>query len=230
MLETAITKIKKNIPYVDVVLSHGNLPNKAYAKFKDLGASRYLIKMETFQKNLYEKIRPEQKIEDRISRIKSLMNLGYQVGSGFIVGMPGYSTEMLAKDLLSLQKLEVHMFSITPFVSTPNTPWTNKLNGSSELVSRACAIYRILEPTVNIPATTALSVLDPETFKKSLKRGCNVVMCSFTPKQEKADYAIYQGKGLSDNIPNVEKMKELVKDLGLYIKDKELGRSKKGEI
>jgi biotin synthase len=227
LLETVVTEIKKNTPHIDVVLSYGNLPYKTYAKFKDLGASRYLIKMETFQKDFYEKIRPGQKIEDRISCIKSLMDLGYQVGSGFIVGMPGYSTEMLAEDLLSLQKLGVHMFSTTPFISTSDTPWENKPNGSSEVVSRACAIYRILEPTVNIPATTALSVLDPDIFKKSLERGCNVVMCSFTPKEEKIDYKIYKGKGVSSNIPNVERMKELVKDLGLYIKDKEHGRSKK---
>lgn len=227
ILRKVIPVIKELSPETDVVLSHGILPHDVYAELKELGATRYLIKMETLQKDLYEKIRPGQKIKDRIDAIESLINIGYQVGSGFIVGMPGYNIEMFARDILRLQELGVHMFSTTPFIATPKTPWSSEVNGDCDIVCRAAAIYRILEPLVNIPATTALSVLSPVLFKKSLERGCNVVMCSFTPPEEKVSYKIYEGKGVSRDIPNIVKMKELVKKQGLFIVDNELGRSKK---
>jgi len=208
----------------DIVLSHGNMPKEQYERFKELGASRYLIKVETLQKELYEKLHPGEVIEDRIGKVKELIELGYQVGSGFIAGLPGYTNEMLAEDLLELRKLNVHMFSISPFVPTPGTPLENNPRGSIDLIYRATAIYRILDPKVNIPVTTALTTLDEYAIEKGLKLGANVVMASFTPEEEKKQYEIYKGK-IDGGV--VENLKRKIEAVGLHTVENEWGRSRK---
>ncbi len=216
---------------VDITLSHGDFPDEVYARWKELGADRYLIKLETLNPEYHARIRPPHNtVEKRLGRIKSLLDLGYQVGSGFIVGMPEFTNEMLAEEMLELSKVGIHMFSLSPFIATPNTPWADYPNATADLVYRACAIYRILDPMVNIPITNALNVLDPENARaKGLNRGTNVLMHSFTPADVRKNYEIYTGKGVvyDENLNALNKIKENVRELGFEIIENERGRSKK---
>lgn len=227
-LDAVIPAIKA-IGEVDVTLSHGNFPDEVYKRWKELGADRYLIKMETMRPAYHESLRPGRKYADRLARLKKLLDLGYQVGSGFIAGMPGYTDPMLAQDLLDLSALGVHMFSLSPFISTPGTPWADAPSATPEIVHRACAIYRVLDPRVNIPATSAMNVLRSGIRKDCLARGCNVVMHSFTPRDLRKDYEIYKGKGVvkDEAWGSLSETLEMIEDLGLRVERGEPGRSKK---
>ncbi len=221
----------KSLTGADITLSHGDFPDEVYAKWKELGADRYLIKMETLNPELHAKIRPPHNtVEKRLDRVKSLINLGYQVGSGFIAGMPGYTTEMMAEEILELSKIGIHMFSLSPFLSSKNTPWADEPNCGADIIYRTCAVYRILDPLVNIPITNALNVLDgPNARAKGFARGCNVVMHSFTPQEVRKNYEIYPGKGTvgDECLSALNKIKQNIADLGLIINPNERGRSKK---
>ena len=214
----------------DITLSFGEHTIDTYKMWKDAGADRYLLKIETLQEDVYNLARPNCDFKNRIKCTENLLNLGYQVGSGFIAGMPGYSTEMLAEDMLGLKDFGIHMFSLSPFISSKNTPWENCAQPKADLVHRASAIYRLLDPKVNIPVTSAMESLQPGSKKDGLLRGCNVLMHSLTPKKVRALYQIYNGKNVvgNEDYDQIKRIKEMVSSIGLYIKDGERGRSKKG--
>lgn len=228
-LITKLIKSLKKDTGADITLSFGEYPKEVYQEWKNAGADRYLLKVETLNKDLFPKIRPQLSLDNRIECVKNLLDLGYQVGSGFIAGMPGYTNEMLAEDILELSKLGIHMFSLSPFISTKDTPWENKLRPDPELVHRACAIYRIMDPKVNIPVTSAMESLQLGSKAKGLQRGCNVLMHSFTPQSVRKHYRIYDGKNMvgDEAHDQIKTLKELVSSIGLFINEGERGRSKK---
>ena len=228
-LITKVVEAFKKDTNADITLSFGEHTIDTYKMWKDAGSDRYLLKMETLQENIYNLARPNCNFRNRIKCIEDLLNLGYQVGSGFIAGMPGYTIEMLAKDMLSLKDMGIHMFSLSPFINSKNTPWENFPRPDADLVHRACAIYRLLDPKVNIPVTSAMESLQPGSKKAGLLRGCNVLMHSLTPKSVREFYRIYDGKNVigDEEYNQIKKIKEMVSDIGLYIKDGERGRSKK---
>ncbi len=221
--------IIKELTKADITLSYGEHSDDTYAKWKSLGADRYLLKMETLQRPIYKTIRPNSTLENRLSRLKSLIKHKYQVGSGFLAGLPRYTTEKLAKDLITMKDLGIHMFSISPFIPTSNTPLADETACGKDIIYRACAIYRILDPYVNIPFTNALKVVDPLGIEKGLKRGCNVVMMSFTPKIYREKYSIYPGKGSAKSglAEGLESLEKQITDIGLMVNKSNSGRSKK---
>ena len=228
-LDRIIPRIKEATG-ADITLSHGNFPREVYARWKALGANRYLLKLETLQAQLHSTARPHDSKDNRLEHLQYLLKLGYQVGSGFIAGMPGYTDKMLAEDMLELSRLGVHMFSLSPFIATPDTPWENEKNCNADTIYRATAIYRLLDPQVNIPVTNALNVLDDKHARSlGLKRGCNVVMHSFTPQENRAQYEIYPGKGTvgMESLESLSSLKNEISALGLHVTEHEPGRSKK---
>lgn len=179
---------------VAVTLSLGDRPNTDFAYWRELGADRYLLKVETFDEALYATSRPGLRLADRLARIETLRRAGYEVGSGIITDLPGMTPEILAKDLLRLSELDLDMIAAGPFVPNPDTPYGKEPAGSVLTALRAVAILRLLNPLANIPATSALNALRDGAREQGLTCGANVIMPSITPEEVSADYAIYPGK------------------------------------
>ncbi len=180
---------------VAVTLSVGEKPREAYAAYRAAGADRYLLRIETTDKALYEKLDPGMRFENRVRCLQDLKELGYEVGSGSLVGLPGQTLESLADDLLFFKNLPVDMAGIGPFIPHPHTPLKNETtDGHFELSLKMMALMRLLLPDINIPATTAMETLHPEGRLRALQCGANVVMPNVTDTTYRKQYELYPGK------------------------------------
>lgn len=184
-----------------VTVSCGEMPSEAYAGLREAGASRYLLKHETADPALYAGLHPEGTLESRIGCLRSLKALGFETGSGFMVGLPGQDYSTLARDLLLLRELSCDMVGIGPFIPHPDTPLAGSSPGSPELTKRCVALARLLLPDCNLPATTALGVLDGREKEDVFSCGANVVMRKVTPDQYKYQYDIYPAHLEPTDIP-----------------------------
>lgn len=203
---------------IAVTLSLGEKPQNFYRLLKDAGADRYLLKHETADPELFSRLRPGTNLSQRLECLKSLKKLGYQVGSGNIVGLPGQSINTLAEDILLMQELEVDMAGIGPFIPSENTPLAQCAQGDLFLTLKVLAVTRLALPWANLPATTAVGTIHPQGRKLALECGANVIMPNVTPPELKKHYRIYPGKEkFSGN--TVEKLKKLVHSLGRRISD-----------
>ena len=142
-----------------VTLSCGEMSHEDYEYLRQKGADRYLLKHETADPELYSRLHPCGTLEDRVKCLRDLKALGYETGSGFMIGLPGQTLETVADDLLLLKDIGCHMAGIGPFIANPKTPLAGARNGDPELTRRAVAIARLLLPHANLPVTTSLSVL-----------------------------------------------------------------------
>ena len=180
---------------VALTLSIGEKSREEYAAYRAAGADRYLLRIETTDKTLYEKLDPSMRFENRVRCLHDLKELGYEVGSGSLVGLPGQTVESLADDLLFFQQLPVDMAGIGPFIPHPQTPLADeKVEGHFELSLKMMALMRLLLPDINIPATTAMESLHPEGRLLALQAGANVVMPNVTDTQFRPLYELYPGK------------------------------------
>jgi biotin synthase len=152
------------------------------------------LKHETASAELFQKIRPGCKIESRGQCLQWLKELGFEVGTGNMVGLPGQTLETLADDLLFMKELDADMLGIGPYIAHSDTPLAASPNGDVELTLKVLAIARLITRNTNIPATTALGTLDPNGRLKALQAGANVVMPDFTPLKYKSLYDIYPGR------------------------------------
>lgn len=186
---------------VAITLSIGEKTREEYAAYRQAGADRYLLRIETTDKDLYEKLDPGLSWENRVRCLQDLKDLGYEVGSGSLVGLPGQTLESLADDLLFFQKLPVDMAGIGPFIPHPQTPLADQTtDGHFELSLKMMAVMRLLLPDINIPATTAMETLHPQGRLLALQAGANVVMPNATDTQYRSFYELYPGKiCLGDN-------------------------------
>ena len=191
-----IEEIKKRLDVV-ITLSLGERTYDEYAYWREKGAERYLLKIETFDEELYKKMRPGKKLEDRLQRLEWLKELDYEVGSGIIIGLPGQDLDSLTNDLRRLAELDLDMIATGPFIPHPETPLRDYPHGDVNLSIRVIALLRIMNPYSNIPATSALASLHSDAREKGLKAGANVIMPSLTPKRVRLLYNIYPGKNES---------------------------------
>ena len=206
----------KSASDVAVTLSLGDRPDEDLAFWREAGADRYLLKVETFDEALYANCRPGLTLADRLRRLESLRRLGYEVGSGIITDLPGMTPDILAEDLLRLSELDLDMIAVGPFVPHPQTPFGRDAAGSVLTAFRAMAVLRLLNPLANIPSTSALNALREGAREQGLTKGANVVMPSLTPETVSADYAIYPGKNVfrADARDRVEAAREAVRRVG----------------
>ncbi len=182
--------IKQNST-MSVTLSIGELPETALRAMRQAGADRYLLKQEVADPGLYAQMHPGASQRNRLRCLRDLKRLGYETGSGFMIGLPGQTEEMIARDLLLLQELRCDMAGIGPFLPHPDTPLHSAPAGSARMTKRAVALARLLLPEANLPATTALGVLDSEEKNTVFSCGANVVMRKVTPWTHRRDYEIY---------------------------------------
>lgn len=191
-----LCKIIKGIKTLDVALtlSIGERCFDDYKAFKDCGADRYLIRIETTDKELYKKMHPHMSFENRVRCLKDLRKLGYEVGTGCLVGLPGQTIESLANDILFFKEINADMVGIGPFIAHPHTPLKDCLNGDFTLALKVMALTRILLKNINIPATTAMETLNQNGRIIALQSGANVVMPNVTTTEYRAKYEIYPNK------------------------------------
>ncbi|MBR2525010.1 [bacterium] len=189
-------RIIKEIKNFDlaITLSIGEKTYEEYKAYKEAGADRYLIRIETTDKELYKQMHPNMSFENRIQCLRDLKELGYEVGSGCLVGLPNQTTESLANDILFFKEIDADMIGIGPFIPNPNTPLSKENGGKFKLALKVMALTRILMPTINIPATTAMETLNPNGRIIALQSGANVVMPNVTEGDYRRKYEIYPGK------------------------------------
>lgn len=197
-----------------VTLSIGERKKSEYRDLKLAGADRFLLKQETADPQLYALLHPGQSYRHRVECLEWLADLGYQVGSGNIVGLPGQSLDTLAEDILFLQAHAVDMAGIGPFIPHPDTPLGTCRPGDVSLTLRVLAVTRLLLPWAHLPATTALATLDKDGREKGLRAGANVIMPDLTPPLYHAAYEIYPGKGAALPSDYHEAVRQLVVRMG----------------
>lgn len=206
-----IQNIIKEIKKLDIAitLSIGEKTFEEYKAFKDAGADRYLLRIETTDEQLYKTMHPKMNLENRKRCLNDLKTLGYEVGSGILVGLPNQTISSLASDLLYLKEIDIDMAGIGPFIPSPNTPLANAKTENNLLLSlKVMAIMRLLLPDINIPATTAMETLDPQGRILALQAGANVIMPNVTDMEFKTKYEIYPNKTSNDKT-----ILEIIKDI-----------------
>ena len=189
-----IRTIKSKYPETAVTLSIGERSFDEYKKMFEAGADRFLLRHETASRNLYEKLHPGMDFENRRNCLKALKTIGYQVGAGFMVGLPGQTKEDLAEDLCFLKDLNPEMIGIGPFIPHSETPLKESPGGTVEDTLIMLAFSRLLVPECLMPATTAMGSLHPQGRELALKAGANVVMPNLTPTNVRAKYQLYENK------------------------------------
>ncbi|GKX64773.1 [FeFe] hydrogenase H-cluster radical SAM maturase HydE [Inconstantimicrobium mannanitabidum] len=192
-----LTSIIKKIKALDValILSIGERSYEEYKALKEAGADRYLIRIETTDTALYEELDPGMSHENRKQCLRNLKEIGYEVGSGSLVGLPGQTVESLADDILFFKEIDADMVGIGPFIPNEDTPLKDaSVEGHFTLALKVMAITRLLMPTLNIPATTAMESLNKNGRVMALQSGANVVMPNVTEGEYRKLYALYPGK------------------------------------
>lgn len=191
-----LCKVIKGIKDLDVALtlSVGERSFDDYKAFKDCGADRYLIRIETTDKELYKKMHPNMNFENRVRCLKDLRKLGYEVGTGCLVGLPEQTINSLAEDILFFKEINADMVGIGPFIAHLHTPLKDCPNGDFTLALKVMALTRIMLKNINIPATTAMETLNPNGRIIALQSGANVVMPNVTTTEYRAKYEIYPNK------------------------------------
>lgn len=177
-----------------ITLSIGEKSYDEYKAYKEAGADRYLLRIETTDKELYEKMDPGMSFDNRVRCLKDLKKLGYEVGTGCLVGLPGQTIDSLADDILFFKSLDADMIGIGPFIPNGDTPLKDEVGGSFELSRCFVSILRLLLPEANIPATTAMETLNANARVIVLQSGANVVMPNVTEGDYRRKYALYPGK------------------------------------
>ncbi len=189
-----------------VTLSLGERSMEELALWRDAGADRYLLRFETSNRALYDRIHPPVNgaRSDRFALLAALRGLGYEIGSGVMVGIPGQTFDDLADDVVAFHELDLDMIGVGPFIAHPDTPLgraataanvDGQIPNTVDMALKVIALARLVCPHSNIPSTTALATLDPERGRElGLLRGANVVMPNLTPVKYRALYEIYPGK------------------------------------
>lgn len=229
-LAEIIERITEQLPLA-ITLSVGERTAEEFALWRRAGAGRYLLRFETSDPALYDLTHPglDGGRLNRFTILHTLRRLGYELGSGVMVGIPGQSFRTLARDIEMFAKLDLDMIGSGPFIPTPNTPLGENSDAfppaerqvpNDELMSyKVIALTRLICPQANIPTTTAVATLDgPEAYELGLRRGANVIMPNITPPEYRRLYAIYPDKaGVNQDDDYHERLKKMITAVGRRI-------------
>ncbi len=194
-LEQMVTQVRRLYPDCAITLSLGERSRDSYQRLFDAGANRYLLRHESCSEDLYKYLHPKSmSLENRLQCLEWLKQIGYQTGTGIMVGAPGQSVEHIVEDLRFIECFSPEMIGIGPFVPHHNTPFRAERAGSVDLTLRLISILRLIHPTSLIPATTALATLWEDGRERGILAGANVVMPNVTPLIHRASYSLYDNK------------------------------------
>ena len=194
-LVDVIHEIREGYPDCAITLSLGERGRNSYQRFFDAGANRYLLRHETAVPEHYASLHPENlTLAKRKECLYALKEIGFQVGTGFMVGSPGQTLEHLAEDLMFLQEFQPQMVGLGPFIPHQDTKYAKEPSGTVELTTFLLAMIRLLLPNVLLPSTTALGTIDPLGRERGIEAGANVVMPNLSPVSVRKNYALYDNK------------------------------------
>ena len=235
-IENLLREIKKlSSRKLGITLSLGEQHRDVYKRWFDAGAHRYLLRIETSNPELYRKYHPHDTLHDfqkRLNSLYTLKELGYQTGTGVMIGLPFQDTEHLADDLLFMRDFDVDMVGMGPYLEHQETPlfqYRDRLLPIQErfnLALKMVATLRILMKDINIAAATALQAIDPVGREKAVKVGANIIMPNITPGKYRNDYALYENKPCVDEEP--EECKNCL-DVRIQLADGEIGYGEWGD-
>lgn len=214
-----ISHLKKNYDAA-ITLSLGVRSYDAYKLFKDAGADRFLLRHETADREIFQKLHPwDQSLERRLKAIYDLKELGYQVGTGFMVAAPFTNHESHIKDIKLIREIDSAMIGIGPFIPSKGTRFEAYPAGTVELTRKLLAILRIEHPKALIPSTTALNTISETGRIEGILSGANVIMPNVSPKFARDNYNLYDGKKASglEAIEGVRELNEYLKEFGYEI-------------
>ena len=197
-----------------ITLSIGERGRDEYEEWKKAGADRYLLKHETANDELYSTYHQQEKLKSRLAHIKYLKQIGYQIGSGNIIGLTGQTIEDIADDILLCKEMDCDMCSFSPFIPSNHSPLWKASPANLNLTLKTIAVARIVLKDVHIPATTALSTLIDGGKELGLKVGANVIMPNFTPLPYRENYQIYKNKKTYDPLEYLDELKVMLARIG----------------
>ena len=190
-----VKEIRKNYPDCAITLSIGERSYDSYLALFEAGADRYLLRHETWDEEHYRLLHPPAlSAKHRQQCLWDLKKIGYQVGTGYMVGSPFQTAENLADDMLFLEKLNPQMVGIGPFIPHHDTPFKDQASGTLELTLYMLGLIRLMLPKVLLPATTALGTIDEKGRELGILAGANVVMPNLSPENVRKDYLLYDNK------------------------------------
>jgi biotin synthase len=209
-----IRHIKKETQLA-VTLSLGERPDEDLETWRKAGANRYLLRFETSDESLYPLIHPSlaARKSNRLTVLKTIKKLGYEVGSGIMIGIPGQTYDSLVRDIDFFRRLDLDMIGVGPYLPHPQTPlgrgeWKRVISkdeqvpNTEQMTYKVIALTRIVCPEANIPSTTALATINRAQGRElGLMRGANVVMPNLTPPKYRIKYEIYPSKAWLSEIP-----------------------------
>ena len=204
-----VKALKSAYPDCAVTLSIGERSPESYLRLREAGADRYLLRHETADADHYGRLHPpSQTLATRLSCLRELKALGFQTGTGFMVGSPWQTIENLADDLTFIQEFQPQMVGIGPYLPHRQTPFAHMPPGSMEMTLFLIGLIRLMLPGVLLPATTALGTIHPEGREKGILAGANVVMPNLSPPSVRDNYTLYDNK-LNSGAESAEKLREL---------------------
>jgi biotin synthase len=235
-VEQLLREIKKlSEGKLGITLSLGEQSREVYERWFVAGAHRYLLRIETSSPELYRRYHPGDSLhsfERRLDCLHTLKDIGYQTGTGVMIGLPFQDTGHLADDLLFMRDFDVDMVGMGPFIEHRHTPlfqYRDQLLPIEErfdLALKMIAILRIMMKDINIAAATALQAIDPLGREKAVKVGANILMPNITPGKYRNDYALYENKPCVDEEP--EDCLHCL-DVRIHLADGEIGYGEWGD-
>ena len=217
--------IKKEFPDCAITLSLGEKSAAAYQRFFEAGATRYLLRHETYNEAHYQELHPSEMSRDhRLLCLRWLKIIGYQTGTGIMVGSPGQTIDHLVEDIQFIERFQPEMIGIGPFIPHADTPFANETAGSIELTIKLISIFRLMHPAALIPATTALASLSANGRERGILAGANVVMPNLSPSSVREKYSLYNHKAAfgSEAAEGLKLLEEQLNQIG-YIVSRERG-------
>lgn len=190
-----VRKIRKEFPDAAITLSLGEKPTESYERFFEAGANRYLLRHETHNPAHYRSLHPESmSLTNRLRCLDDLKRIGFQTGTGIMVGSPEQTADHLTEDILFISRFRPEMIGIGPFLPHSDTPFASCPPGRLDLTLLLISIFRLMHPYALIPSTTALATLSPEGRERGILAGANVVMPNLSPANERKKYSLYNHK------------------------------------
>lgn len=185
-----------------ITLSLGEQSSQTYQRWFDAGAHRYLLRIESSDPLTYAAIHPADHLyKERRHCLDLLRDVGYQLGTGVMVGLPGQSIDSIAHDLIFMKNLDIDMCGMGPYIEHPDAPLGASdypIEDRFRLSLRMIALLRILMPTINIASTTAMHAIHPQGREMGIAVGANVIMPNITPQELRGNYKLYSNKPLND--------------------------------
>ena len=215
-----VSSLKSSYPDCAITLSVGEKSYDSYKALFEAGADRYLLRHETFDSVHYKKLHPSSlTAENRQQCLWNLKEIGYQVGTGFMIGSPYQTSENLVDDLLFIKSLNPQMIGIGPFISHHDTPFKDQTSGSLELTLFMLGLLRLMLPKVLLPATTALGTISPNGRELGILAGANVIMPNLSPINLRKNYLLYDNKISTGDeaAESLNNLKRSMADIGYQI-------------